>query len=65
MRSLPAHVADGRVQVRVETVDTKAREALARLIQAMRKADYSDISEFVPDASRAIEDAERALEDKS
>jgi hypothetical protein len=39
MRSLPAHVADGRVQVRVETVDTKAREALARLIQAMRKAD--------------------------
>ncbi len=54
-----------RVEIITEAKDTKAREALARLIQAMRKADYSDISEFVPDASRAIEDAERALEDKS
>jgi hypothetical protein len=45
-----------RAEVRVETIDTKPREALARLIAAMRKADYSDISEFVPDASRALED---------
>jgi integrase len=54
-----------RVEIIKESVDTKAREALAKLIAAMRKADYSDISEFVPDASLAIEDAERALEDKS
>jgi integrase len=54
-----------RIEIITEAKDTKAREALAKLIAAMRKADYSDISEFVPDASRAIEDAERALEDKS
>jgi len=54
-----------RIEIVKEVRDTKAREALAMLIAAMRKADYSDISEFVPDASKAIEEAERALEDKS